>query len=328
MALVIGTADAWAEEGYNNSADFSTWLEAVKERAVESGVSRRLAEEALDLDEPDERVIELDGKQPEKSITMEEYLERTLSAERIESGRKAYHENSHLLAKAAKKYGVAAEYIVALWGIETSYGKVTGGFEVVPSLASLAYEGRRREFFTDELIDALKIVDAGHVGLHEMTGSWAGAMGQCQFMPSSFLKFAADGNNDGREDIWGAKADVFASIANYLSKSGWLKDERLGIEVTVPDDFDAEMKTQGSRELLRVKKTVAEWEEMGVRKASGADFTGNERAREMSLIMPSDDDKSFGFLAGDNFRTVLKWNRSVYFALAVEKLSRKIKGLN
>ena len=157
-------------------------------------------------------------------MTQEQYLARVISDQRIMRGRELFAEHRPLLDEVSGKYGVPPQYIVALWGIETSYGDNTGGFSVVESLATLAYDGRRSEYFRGELINALKILDGGHIAAYDMSGSWAGAMGQCQFMPGSFLSYAEDYDGDGRRDIWDTQADIFASIANYLRQNGWNAD--------------------------------------------------------------------------------------------------------
>ncbi len=205
--------------------DFDVWLASFKERAVANGIARNTVNKSIKITEPIERIITLDRKQPEKKLTMEEYMNNVISEARIIKGRELYEKHSELLNKISAQYGVEPEFIVALWGLETGYGKNTGGFNVVSALATLAYEGRRREFFESELISALLIIDQGHISASEMRGSWAGAMGQCQFMPSSFLAYAVDYDNDGKTDIWSNKKDVFASIANYLRTVGWGGDD-------------------------------------------------------------------------------------------------------
>ena len=205
-----------------DSDDFDRWIADFKNRALKSGISKKSLDSSLKIAEPIERVIELDRKQPERSkITKEEYLAKVIDQNRINKGRQLLDDNREVLNKISARYGVEPEFIVALWGLETGYGKNTGGFGIISSLATLAYEGRRREFFESELISALLIIDSGHITAKDMRGSWAGAMGQCQFMPSSFLAYAVDHDGDGKKDIWGNRQDVFASIANYLNTVGW-----------------------------------------------------------------------------------------------------------
>ncbi len=208
-----------------NAQGFDTWLSAFKTKALQSGISKRTINAALSNLKPNGKVVDLDQKQPEKKLTKEEYLANVISEQRIEKGRELMQENKALLDDISKKTGVEPEYIVALWGLESGYGANTGKFSIVSALATLAYEGRRRDFFESELISALLIIDEGHATMADLKGSWAGAMGQCQFMPSSYLAYAVDYDGDGRIDIWNNKADVFASIANYLSTVGWNKSD-------------------------------------------------------------------------------------------------------
>ena len=195
---------------------FEVWLADFKQRAVASGIAKSTVNSALKIAEPIERIVQLDKKQPEKKQTMEEYLANVISDARIIKGRELYEQHAELLSRISAQYGVEPEFIVALWGLETGYGKNTGGFNVVSALATLAYEGRRREFFESELMSALLIIDQGHVTASDMRGSWAGAMGQCQFMPSSFVRFAVDFDGDGRRDIWTSIPDALATAANLL----------------------------------------------------------------------------------------------------------------
>lgn len=204
---------------------FDSWKAEFRGRASKAGVSDELLNKVLADIYVNERVISLDKKQPEHKLTKEEYLRNVINDARIQKGKRMLAENRTLLDEISQKSGVEPEFIVALWGLETGYGDNTGGFSVVNSLATLAYEGRRKEFFENELINALLIIDGGHISYEDMIGSWAGAMGQCQFMPTSFLSYAVDYNMDGRADIWGTKEDVFASIANYLRTVGWGADD-------------------------------------------------------------------------------------------------------
>ena len=210
-----------------------------------------------------------------------------------------------------------SRYIVALWGIETDFGRITGGFPVISSLATLAYDGRRSKFFRKELLLALKIVDGGHILAKDMVGSWAGAMGQNQFMPSSFHAYAVDYDKDGSKDIWKTLPDVFASIANYLSKSGWQADQTWGRPVRLPENF--------SRKFLgrKIKKPLGEWQQLGVRKLSGQDLP--KRNLLSSIIRPEKGQIGPAFVIYNNYEVILKWNRSNYFATAVGTLSDKIK---
>lgn len=212
---------AWAK----TDQSFATWLTEFKKEARKEGISDKTLKEAFAKTKPIPRVIELDRKQPETMLTLEEYLEKIVTVTRIETGREMLAKHRSLLTGIGEEYDVEPEFIVALWGIETNYGGNTGSYSTIDALATLAHDGRRSSFFRKELLNALKIIENDHISATDMRGSWAGAMGQCQFMPSSFLSYAVDYDNDGKHDIWGTLPDVFASIANYLRKVGWKKGE-------------------------------------------------------------------------------------------------------
>lgn len=295
---------------------FNQWIEGVKVEARQKGISESILSETLNSIEPISRIIELDRKQPEGSMTFAEYYKKVISPQRIATGRHMYQKHRAELERAAKQYGVPAQYIVALWGIETSYGDNTGGFKVISALATLAYDGRRAEFFRAELMNALKILNQGHITPANMKGSWAGAMGQNQFMPSSFNTFAVDGNGDGKRDIWTSLPDVFASTANYLSKSGWKEDERWGREVKLPSGFSESLTGK------KITKSLSAWNAMGVRLPSGAALPSADGI-EASIMVP-DGVGGRAYLAYNNYRVIMKWNNSTYFATSVGLLADQI----
>ena len=210
---------------------FSGWLAGLRADALRAGVDQGTLDNAFSNVELIPRVMELAHNQPEFKMSFDEYLAVVVSPERVTRGRALLKENRALLSRFAGSYGVPEPILTALWGIESNYGTRLGDFEVVSALATLAYNGFRAKFFREQLIAALRIVSQGHIGLHGMKGSWAGAMGQCQFIPTSFLAYAADGDGDGRMDIWTNKTDVFASIVNYLRRVGWRPGEGWGEEV-------------------------------------------------------------------------------------------------
>src|SRR5713101_8484000 len=237
-----------------NQADFASFLVGVRQDALAAGIKPATLDRALNGLQPIPRVLELDRKQPERVLTFTEYMGRVVTPARIETARHRLAENRSLLNEIGAKYGVQPRFIVALWGIESDFGRLTGGFHIVGALATLAYDGRRSAFFRKELINALKILDHGDIAPEAMVGSWAGAMGQSQFMPSSYLSYAVNWRGDGRRDIWNRKEDVFASIANYLARVGWRGDQNWGREVRLPPGFD--------RSLAGVDavKPLAEWQ--------------------------------------------------------------------
>ena len=295
---------------------FRQWLSDFKTDAVKEGVSDKTILKFTKNAQFLSKVVELDRKQPDKKKTFEQYLKNLITDSKIDTAKKKYAENRRLLEEVGAKYKVQPRFIVALWAIESDFGRNMGGFNVLNSLATLAYEGRRGEFFKKELINALKIIDLGHVAFDDMKGSWAGAMGQTQFMPSSFLSLAVDGNQDGRTDIWQTKEDVFGSIANYLANAGWDNNSTWGREVKLPKNFDSSLI---GRDVI---KTLGQWNDLGVRKIDGT-LLPNVNVSDVSIIKP-ELNKDRAFLIYSNYRTVLKWNRSLYFATAVGMLSDEI----
>lgn len=299
-----------------NQADaFRQFLAQVRADAQATGISARTIDAALAGVQPIARVLELDRAQPEFRLTFDEYIRRVISDARINEGRKLLREHRPLLDSISLQYGVPARYIVALWGAETSYGRVTGNFRIVNALTTLAFDGRRSSYFRGELMNALRILEEGHITPDAMLGSWAGAMGQPQFMPSSFLRFAVDHDGDGRRDIWRTRADVFASTANYLSQSGWRRDELWGRAVQLPVGFDAAMAD------LKVTKTVDEWSAMGLRQLDGSPLPSS--SLPASVILPGG---AIGpaYIVYENFRTIMKWNRSIFYATAIGTLADRI----
>jgi membrane-bound lytic murein transglycosylase B len=292
---------------------FQEWLKGVRQEARADGVSQAVLDQAFRRVKPIPRVIELDRSQPEFKLTFKQYLDRVVSGKTIRDGRRLYRENRDLLEKIGNQYGVEPQYIVALWGIETRYGRITGGYPVIASLATLAYDGRRSAFFRKELLRALKILEEGHIAVENMDGSWAGAMGQVQFMPSSFVTYAVDYDGDGRRDIWDNVPDALASAANYLSRSGWKKNQGWGGKVSLPSAFSKALVTSAS------KKTLKEWQQLGV---TGKGVSGQQNLRAY-LVKPN---KTGGpiYLAYPNYRVILKWNRSNYFAISVGTLADRI----
>lgn len=297
--------------------DFSDWLDELRQEARAKGVSDATLHEALDNLEPIPRVIELDRRQPEFTQTFWRYLDARVSEKRIERGRTLLKTHKKLLDTIEMRYGIQPRFLLAFWGLETNFGEYLGSFSVIGSLATLAYDPRRSDFFRSELLAALSIIDGGHISAANMLGSWAGAMGQPQFMPSTFVRFAVDGDGDGWQDIWHTLPDVFASAANFLSESGWQGDKTWGREVKIPSDFNLELTGR------EVKKTLTAWQVLGVRKISGEDLPRvNIKG---SIILPAGHDGP-AFLVYDNFHTILRWNRSDFYAIAVGHLADRIVG--
>ena len=301
----------------DGKAKFEVWLEGVRAEAASRGLKASTISGALSEIEPIARVIELDRRQPEFTLTFDEYVARVVPDRRVRKGRTLLTENARLLAEVSARYRVQPRFIVALWGIETDFGRITGGFPVIAALATLAHDGRRSAYFRRELLDALRILDEGHITPQKMRGSWAGAMGQSQFMPSSFRRFAVDHDGDGRRDIWTTRADVFASAANYLLRVGWKSDRTWGRRIRLPKGFDEKL-VNG-----KIRKRLSAWQALGVRKADGGDLP--KRDLPAALVRPT---AGMGpvFAVYSNYEALLRWNRSSYFALSVGMLSDRIAG--
>ncbi len=300
-----------------DSSNFDAWLVGLRAEAIAMGVDVEILDTALTGIWPIARVIELDRRQPEGRLTAAQYLERVVPSSRQIVARQLLSKHRKLLKSVAAKYGVQPRFIVALWGIETDFGRNTGGFGVVEALATLAYDGRRADFFRSELLAALQILDERHIAPAEMRGSWAGAMGQSQFMPSSFLAYAVDENDDGRRDIWKTLPDVFASIANYLTQFGWEDNQTWGRAVRLPTRFDKNLIG------LETKRQIGGWQVLGVRRQDGRDLP--TRQLPASIVQP-DGQGTQAYMVYENFATTLRWNRSTYFALAVGKLADSMIG--
>jgi membrane-bound lytic murein transglycosylase B len=296
--------------------DFAGWLAGFRQDALAAGIRPATLDAAFAGVAPLPRVLELDQRQPETTITFDTYISRVVSDKRIQDGRQHLADDGGLLDEIGAKYGVQPRFILALWAIETDYGRVQGDYPIVASLATLAYDGRRGEFFRKELIAALKILDQGHIRPEELRGSWAGAMGQIQFMPSTFLAYAVDYAGTGKQDIWHDKRDALASIANYLAKLGWQPDYTWGRQVKLPAGFDPAL--LGGQ----VLKPVDQWRALGIRKLD--DTMLPQASIDAGLVQPGGPTGPT-LLTYGNFRAIMKWNRSLYFATAVSYLADRIE---
>ena len=271
---IINLSSLQADEDYS----FVEWLENIKNIATKEGISQETVDSSLRDIAINERVLELDRSQPEFTLTLDEYLNNTTPKSRMLKGKKLYSEHKDLLLRIYNKYGVQPRFILALWGIETSFGTYTGSFNVIRSLSTLSHDIRRREFFTDELINALTIIDQGHITSDEMMGSWAGAMGQNQFMPSSFLNYATDFDKDSKKDIWSTLPDVFASSSNYLKESGWNDDLTWGREVMTSKSIPDDLITTSAKE-INISKPLSEWADYCALKPGGIFGVVEHRAK-------------------------------------------------
>ena len=297
--------------------EFSSWLKLLREETKAAGISDATFDSAFQGVTPIARIIELDRRQAEFTITFERYLEITQPPARVARGQALLAEHRELLAGIEARFGVPAEQIVALWGMESNFGQNMGSFPVIAALATLAYDGRRSAFFRRELMHALRILEDGHIKPPDMRGSWAGAMGQSQFMPSSFVNNAIDYDGDGRRDIWGNTADVLASAANYLNRAGWRRGQSWGARVSLPVGFD------GAGLGPDTIKTVAEWRQLGLTLFNGERIP--DAPGEASLVQPSGAGGA-AFLAYENFRVIMKWNRAILFATSAGLLADRLAG--
>ncbi|OGQ96449.1 MAG: hypothetical protein A2521_08980 [Deltaproteobacteria bacterium RIFOXYD12_FULL_57_12] len=300
--------------------DFATWLAAFQKEARQAGISEKTLATAFANLSPIPRVIELDRKQPEFLMTFWRYLDVTVSADRVEKGRRLLEENKDLLRMIERRYGVQPRFLVAFWGLETNYGGNLGSFPVIGALATLAHDPRRSDFFRQELLAALRILDEGSIPLEAMNGSWAGAMGQTQFMPSTFVRFAVDMDGDGRRDIWNSLPDVFASAANFLASSGWSTGGDWGCEVQLPATFNLDLADD-----QKITKTLDEWQALGIR-PRGDSHPFPDPQRKAALILPAGVSGP-AFLIFQNFRIILQWNRATLYAVAIGHLADRLTGM-
>jgi len=307
-----------SENGYavESPDDFSAWLKGLQQEALASGISQPTIDAALVDLKPIERVVALDRNQPEFKLTLTEYLARVVPASRIEKGGILLKDNRLLLEGIQSRYGVPPRILVALWGIETDFGRVTGDFPVIGALATLAYDGRRGEFFRRECLAALQLVDSQVLQLSQMKGSWAGAMGEMQFLPTVFARYAVDYNGNGRIDVWREQGDVLASAANYLQASGWRRGRGWGYEIVLPADFRSDLVEES------MLKTVSAWQGFGVKRRDGRPFP--EDSGPASVIQP-EGPAGRSFLVFNNYQVLLTWNRSHFYAIGVGLLADQLR---
>tara|TARA_R110001583_G_scaffold16561_6_gene67781 strand:+ start:14512 stop:15513 length:1002 start_codon:yes stop_codon:yes gene_type:complete len=316
LLILSITANAETTEVEAEKIPFDQYVAALKVEAIELGINETVVNNAFEKVEFLQRSVKADKAQPEFKLTLDTYIPRAVPDWKIEQAREAYKTHYKLLHEIGSKYGVQPRFIVALWGIETNFGRLTGRHYVISSLTTMAYEGRRETLFKKQLFAALTILDEGHIEQDKFIGSWAGAMGQVQFMPTSYLNYAVDYDGDGKKDIWNNYADVFASAANYLKTEGWDDSETWGRQVLIPDDFDVELAG------IKKKKKLQEWQDIGVRRFDGSALPKVDM--DASIIIP-DDASGRVYLAYNNYQVLMHWNRSYYFATAVSYLSERIR---
>ncbi len=330
LHFVITTAGAAAQTPAQEAAAppaFEEFLAALRAEALSKGISQRTVDAALGSIEPLPVVVERDRTQAEITLTLDQYLARRIPPRAVRTAREMASKHRAELQRASSAYGVPRSIITAIWGLESNFGRFQGVRPTVATLATLAYDGRRAALFRDELFAALRIIDSGDVAPEAMKGSWAGAMGQAQFMPSSYLKWAADGDGDGRRDIWTSLPDVFASVARYLQEHGWTSGQRWGREVRMSDNAAARiaaavpMRLSGPCQAVRdmtEPRPLAEWRALGVTQRSGALLPAADIPASLVRI------DTHRFLVYANYEALLAYNCAHTYALSIGILADRI----
>lgn len=306
-------ADARAQA----QAAFPACIATLGERARAQGISAATLARTLETASYTQRVIDADRRQPEFTDTFARYLGLRITPAQVARGQALAEEHAALLARISREQGVPGHYLLAFWAVETNFGRVFGNIPTIDALATLACDARRGDYFSRELLDALRLVERGDVEPADMIGSWAGAMGHTQFMPSVYLRYAVDGDGNGRIDLWNSLPDALSSAANFLRGIGWEPGQRWGREVTLPPDFDYTLAGRGTR------RALAEWQRLGVRDSNGRALPSADM--QAALLVPAGH-RGPKFLIYDNFHVIMRWNRSEFFALTVGLLADRIAG--
>jgi len=302
IPTLLATTPAWASD------DFRSFLAGVRAEAQRAGVAPGILNSALAGLQPNQAVLQHYEHQPEFTLSWAQYRALVVTDQRAENGRVALRQNATTMRAVDERYGVGTGVVFGIWGLESSFGQKMGDYNVVQSLATLAWKTGRAAFFRSELIAALRILNAGDISAAHMTGSYAGAMGQPQFMPTSYLRYAVDFEGNGRRDIWGSKADSLASIANYLARAGWRPGEGWGEQIAIPPTFNPSLAGRDNR------RPVAEWARMGVRRLNGESLPQSDL--QAAVLIP-DGVAGEAFFAYPNFAAIRRYNPSDYYAIAV-----------
>ncbi len=316
-ALLCGTALVAAGPAQAQDGGFRDCLNNIKADALKQGVPAATVDRAFQGLTPDQKVVDLDNRQPEFSLTYAKYVGGTVSLDRIQKGQQKMAQHRALLDQLQAEYGIPPQYLMAFWGIETNYGTYMGDFRVVRSVATLACMTKRTVFFSNETVQALRILNTNHMTSEQMRGSWAGAMGNMQFMPSTFTKWAVDRDGNGKIDIWNSLPDAFASAANFLRGIGFKPGLPSSEEVMLPPGFPLDQAD------TTVEKPVKAWASMGVKKMNGGALPAVDA--EASILLPAGF-RGPAFIIYPNFKAVMNWNRSTLYALSVGILARQIAG--
>ncbi|MET0986007.1 MAG: lytic murein transglycosylase [Steroidobacteraceae bacterium] len=310
-------ATSFALSAAADETTFSECLAGLQARASRDGIAQSVVDSALAKAQYEQRVIDLDRRQPEFTETLANYLNRRITTDRIDKGREMMRKHRSLLQRVAREHGVQPQYLVAFWGLETNFGKNVGSIPVMNSLTTLACDERRSEYFTTELMNALRILNRGDVEVANMVGSWAGAMGQTQFMPSANLKYGVDGDGDRRIDLWRSVPDALTSAGGFLQSLGWQEGVRWGREVQLPKEFAFEQAG------LDQARALSEWRELGIKDANRHALPRQDL--QASLLVPAGH-RGPAFLVYENFHVIMRWNRSELYGLAVGLLAERIAG--
>ncbi|MGI6408787.1 MAG: lytic murein transglycosylase [Thiopseudomonas sp.] len=317
--LLTTPADAAEALAAEQSTPFEQWLEAFTQKARNAGIEGWVLEQAFTGLTPDSSIIRADESQPEFTRPVWQYLKGALSSWRIARGKALLAEHKRTLDSIEKRYGVDRYVLVAIWGMESNFGRQMGDKNIIRSLATLAWHGRRAAFWEDQLMAALRILQNGDISSRSMVGSWAGAMGQTQFMPTTYLEHAVDFDGNGKRDIWNSSADALASAANYLNNSGWQADAGWGYEVQLPTLFDHALADGEHR------KSLAQWLELGVQLRQPTALSKDQLQLQASIFLPAGY-RGPAYLQLDNFRSILRYNNSTAYALAVGLLANGLQG--
>jgi len=331
FALVVCCAmsgSAFMARAAEIAPGFEAWLDDVRKEALSRGIKPGIVQRALSDVKPVRRIIERDRNQAEFKLTLDIYLKRVVTPANIERGRMMARQHAALLQAVARKYRVQPRFILAIWGIETRFGAVKADVPLIPAIATLAFDRRRSKYFRAQLFSALEMLDRGYIELDKLKGSWAGAMGQPQFMPSSYVAYAQDFDGDGRRDIWTNTGDVLASIANYLARHGWNDDLTWGRQVRVPAALAAALgpptrrAASGCRALTSDPKKLSEWQALGVRRADGTNLPA--RDLDAVLVLPHGAGGP-AYLAYRNYAAIMGYHCAHLYALTVGTLSDRIR---
>lgn len=315
--IILAATSAFLAGSAAAQSDFRDCLQTIRADALRQGVPATIIDKAFQGLTPDQKVVDLDSRQPEFSLTYAKYVGQSVTPDRIAKGMQKVAQYKALLDQLEREYGVPGQYLVSFWGMETNYGTYMGDFSVLRSVATLACMTKRTAFFSNETVQALRILAMNHMTTQQMRGSWAGAMGNMQFMPSTFTKWAVDRDGNGKTDIWTSMPDAFASAANFLRGIGFKPGLPASEEVTLPQGFPLDQAD------TTVEKPVKTWAEMGVKRAGGAALPASDEPS--SIILPAGW-RGPAFILYPNFKAVMNWNRSTLYALAVSLLAQQIAG--